>query len=270
MLRTLAAALALLTAALMTPPAPALAAAVAATPQMSRQESRDHDLFVQANTDFQQRGYSALARRLPALRQALDRMPADYGQLVEQAGQHVVRVSDPGDVLMMMVGLSAAAGKNGSGATGATALPNVYGDIALMLASEAVEARRYEEGISYLDRVLKVQPKNWLLLVEKAAALQGLGRWNDALVLADAALADDDMLMLLHRGPFHRRRGFSLIELGRLDEAKAAYEAALQIDPDDANAKRELEYIAELKGGALPTAPQVLSPLSLTPAPPIR
>ncbi|WP_292077593.1 MULTISPECIES: hypothetical protein [Brevundimonas] len=160
MLRILAAALALSTAALTTAPAPALAAAVADTPQMSRQEARAHDLFVQANTDFQRRGYPALARRLPALRQALDRMSADYGQLVEQAGQHVVRVTDPGDVLLMMVGLLAAAGKNGNGAKGATALPNVYGDIALMLASEAVEARRYEEGISYLDRALKVQPKN--------------------------------------------------------------------------------------------------------------
>ncbi|WP_312185297.1 tetratricopeptide repeat protein [Brevundimonas vesicularis] len=109
-----------------------------------------------------------------------------------------------------------------------------------------------------------------MLLVEKAAALQGLGRWDDALVLADAALADDDMEMPLHRGPFHRRRGFSLIELGRLDEAKAAYEAALKIDSDDANAKRELEYIAELKGGASPTAPPKISPLSPSPAPPTR
>ena len=181
MLRILAAALALSTAAMATAPAPALAAAVADTPQMSRQERQDHDLFVQANAEFQRRGYPALARRLPALRQALDRMPADYGQLVEQSGQHVVRVTDPGDVLIMMIGLSAAAAKDGGNAKGATALPNVYGDIALMLASEAVEARRYDEGIAYLDRVLKVQPKNWLLLVEKAAALQGLARWNDAL-----------------------------------------------------------------------------------------
>ncbi len=268
MLRILAAALALSTAAMATAPAPALAAAAADTPQMSRQERQDHDLFVQANAEFQRRGYPALAHRLPALRQALDRMPADYGQLVEQSGQHVVRVTDPGDVLIMMIGLSAAAAKDGGNAKGATALPNVYGDIALMLASEAVEARRYDEGIAYLDRVLKVQPKNWLLLVEKAAALQGLARWNDALALADAALADNDMLMVLHRGPFHRRRGFSLIELDRLDEAKAAYEAALEIDPEDANAKRELDYIAQLKAGAPPTAHQVISPLSPTPPPP--
>ena len=54
------------------------------------------------------------------------------------------------------------------------------------------------------------------------------------------------------------------------DRAKAAYEAALQIDPDDANAKRELEYISQLKAGAAPAAPQVVAPLSSTSARPTR
>ena len=270
MLKVLAAALSVLTAVITTGPATARTpAAAVATPQMSRQERQDHDRLMQANQDFQRRGYPGLARHLPALRQALDRMAADYGQVAEQDGQNVVRLTDPGDVVVMMIALSATAQKDGA-AKGATALPNVYGDMALMLASDAVEARRYEEGVAYLDRVLKAQPKNWLLLVEKAAALQGLGRWDEALALSDAALADNDVLMILHRGPFHRRRGFSLIELGRLDEAKAAYEAALQIDADDANAKRELDYISQLKAGAPPTPPQVIAPLSPTSAPPTR
>ena len=270
MLKIFVATLALSTVAMATRPATALAPAVAAaSPQMTRQERQDHDLFIRANGEFQRRGYPGLARHLPALRQALDRMPADYGQVAEQDGQNIVRLTDPGDVVVMMIALSATAQKDGA-AKGATALPNVYGDIALMLASDAVEARRYEEGVAYLDRVLKAQPKNWLLLVEKAAALQGLGRWDEALALSDAALADNDVMMVLHRGPFHRRRGFSLIELGRLDEAKAAYEAALQIDPDDANAKRELEYISQLKAGAAPAAPQVVAPQSSTSARPTR
>jgi tetratricopeptide (TPR) repeat protein len=260
MLKALAAALALSTAAMTAAPALALPTAAAEAPRMSRQETRDHELLMRANADFQRRGHAGLARHLPAMRQALDRMPSDYGQVVEQNGQHIVRVSDPSDVLIMMLAFAAASEKDGGSGGGATALPNVYGDIAMLLASEAVEARRYQDGIAYLDRGLKVQPKNWLLLTEKAAALQGLARWDEALALADAALADDDMLMVLHRGPFHRRRGFSLIELGRLDEAKAAYEAALEIDPEDASAKRELEYIAELKAGAPPTAPQVIAP----------
>lgn len=266
MLKVLATAAALATATMTAAPTQALATAIAAdAPEMSRQEKRDHDLFVRANTDFQRRGHSALARHIPALRQALDRMPADYGQVIDRDGQSIVRVSDPGDVLIMLVSFAAADDKGERRAGSATALPNVYGDIAMMLASEAVEARRYEEAIAYLDRTLKIQPQNWMLLSEKAAALQGLARWEEALTLADNALASPDILMVLHRGPFHRRRGFSLIELGRLDEAKAAYEAALELDPEDANAKRELEYIAQLKAGAPPTAPQVVAPLAPEP-----
>ncbi|WP_395942631.1 tetratricopeptide repeat protein [Brevundimonas sp.] len=266
MLKVLAAAMTLAIAAMTTTPAHALATAAAAdAPEMSQQEKRDHDLFVRANTDFQRRGHAALARHLPALRQALDRMPADYGQVANGDGQSIVRVSDPGDVLIMLVSFAAAHEKGEQPAGSATALPNVYGDITMMLASEAVEARRYEEAVAYLDRTLKVQPQNWMLLSEKAAALQGLARWEEALALADDALASSDLLMALHRGPFHRRRGFSLIELGRLDEAKAAYEAALELDPEDANARRELEYIAQLKAGAPATAPQVIAPFAPEP-----
>ena len=110
MLKILAAALAISTAVLTTSPALARPSASAAAPQMSRQERQDHDLFVRANTEFQRQGYPALARRLPALRQALDRMPADYGQAFEQDSQTVVRLTDPGDVLISMVAVSAAAG----------------------------------------------------------------------------------------------------------------------------------------------------------------
>ena len=262
MLKVLAAAAALATAAMTTGPALAVTAATAANaPEMSRQEKRDHDLFLRASADFQRRGHSALARHLPALRQALDRMPTDYGQVVEQDERTIIRVSDPGDVLIMLTALAASGSKMEQPGSGAAAMPNVYGDITLMLASEAVDARRYEEGIAYLDRTLKIQPQNWMLLSEKIAALQGLARWEEALALADDALASPDLLMLLHRGPFYRRRGFSLIELGRLEEAKAAYEAALELDPEDANAKRELEYIDQLKAGASPTEPQVVAPL---------
>lgn len=262
MWKALAAAALFATATIMSTPEPAVAAATAVpAPEMSHQEKQDHDLFLRASADFQRRGHSGLARHIPALRQALDRMPADYGQMVEQDGRTIVRVSDPGDVLIMLTALAASDEKRRQSPGGAAAMPNVYGDITLMLASDAVETRRYEEGIAYLDRTLKIQPQNWMLLSEKAAALQGLARWEEALTLADDALASPDLLMILHRGPFYRRRGFSLIELGRLDEAKAAYEAALELDPEDANAKRELEYIAQLKAGAPPTEPQVVAPL---------
>lgn len=55
------------------------------------------------------------------------------------------------------------------------------------------------------------------------------------------------------RAHLQRGRGFALTELGRLDEAEAAYNEALKIDPNDDRAKHELEYIAHLKAGGSPT-----------------
>jgi tetratricopeptide (TPR) repeat protein len=44
-----------------------------------------------------------------------------------------------------------------------------------------------------------------------------------------------------------RGLGMALIELGRLDEAKHAYERSLKIDPTSEVARNELEYIEDLK-----------------------
>jgi Flp pilus assembly protein TadD len=60
-----------------------------------------------------------------------------------------------------------------------------------------------------------------------------------------------------------RGRGFVLTELGRLDEAEAAYRESLKIEPDSERAKNELQYIARLKAGG-PSAPYALG---LTPPP---
>lgn len=269
MLRILAASLVLATAPLsVSAPATAQTAQLRAANFQTRQEVRDAQTYDRAIKDFQSRGYAGLTRHLPALRAAFDRMPDDYAQVVVQHETSVARLSGGGDVLLMMVMLSAPDDTGKSRA--AITLANVYGDIALLLASEAVEGRRYDEALAYLDRALKIQPANWLLLSEKIVALQGAQRWDEALALADEALDSDDILLTLHDDAFHRRRGFSLIELGRLDEAKAAYEAALAIDEDDANAKRELDYINKLQAGAPPTAINFVAPASTTPPQPLN
>lgn len=264
MLRILAASLVLATASLATAaPSRAYAVQTGGSPSQSPQERRDAAIYERAAQDFQERGYAGLANHLSALRAALDRMPTDYIQITEQDGTVVARLSDTSDILIMMIALAQPNDKGEARPAVATA--NVYGEIALILGSDAVERRRYDEAIAYLDRVLTIQPSNWQLLAEKAAALQGAARWTEALALADAALAEDDLLLALHKGPFHRRRGFSLIELGRLDEARAAYEAALEIDAEDSSAKAELDYITKLQSGVPATAVQIISPASPPP-----
>ena len=57
-----------------------------------------------------------------------------------------------------------------------------------------------------------------------------------------------------------RNRGYALTELRRLDEAQAAYEASLTLDPANALAENELRYIASLKAGAAPTKGVIFMP----------
>ena len=64
------------------------------------------------------------------------------------------------------------------------------------------------------------------LHANRAAALEALGQYDDALAAADDAIATTPKWP---RG--HSRRGSALARLGRVDEAKAAYEEALVLEP---------------------------------------
>src|SRR5262249_33450357 len=48
--------------------------------------------------------------------------------------------------------------------------------------------------------------------------------------------------------------GFVMIELGKLDEAERKFREALQLDPADAGAARELQYIEKLRAEAASAA----------------
>jgi len=85
-------------------------------------------------------------------------------------------------------------------------------------------------------------------------------RWAEALAAYDAALAavgDDDTKAkaLIMRG-----RGYVLTELNRLDDAEAAYNDSLKVDPGNTLALHELDYIKKLRAGQ-PEAPSGIRPL---------
>lgn len=216
--------------------------------QMSRTERGDLAIRDAAAADFNRLGFAGLTRHIPDLKSAWGRTPENY-TLIDQVGDnHIVRTKDLADILLVSGALKAAEG--GEHTVSVIQADNVYGDIAQFLGSEAIERHRYQEALVFLDRALAMQPANWALLNEKASALQGLQRWSEALETIDRAMATNDVMLILHRAPLLRRRGFSLIELGRLDEARDAYEASLAIDPDNEIAKGELAYITRLKAGA--------------------
>jgi tetratricopeptide (TPR) repeat protein len=228
---------------------------------LSVAEAEDLAVYDGAMAAFQTGGFEALGPWLPKLQRALDRAPASYPAIERIGDRVIVRASDLADALMLSaLAATGPAGSNSEGGVEVVTQSNVYPLVALMLGSVAVETQDYRRAIALLDRGLALQPMDRLLLTEKLTAMQGLGQWEEALALADAALASGDLLLSTHLASLHRKRGFSLIELGRLDEAEAAYRESLMTEPDNAAAKQELEYIAGLRRGRPRGAPEFVAP----------
>lgn len=107
----------------------------------------------------------------------------------------------------------------------------------------------YISALDYLERAASAAPTSASPRVEQGYVLNRLGRFQDgfatyenAVRLAERYTASSDQLP-----PALRGTGFSLIELGRLDEAEAAFRRSLEIDPDNALPLHELRYIEELR-----------------------
>lgn len=227
---------------------------------MSAQEAADLALLDTALESFSATGYRGLASHIPALRAALDRAPAIYPVLEKRDDLTIVRADDMAKGMMLMLLASGIGDEDGKSST-VVQHRNVYPTIALLLTSDAVERTDHAAALAFANRGLAMQPDHEMLLLEKGAALQGLGRFAEALALADEALANSDGIFRDYKpAPFHRRRGFSLIELHRLEEAKAAYLKSLETEPDNAVAKKELQYIADLMAGASKTGPVFVNP----------
>lgn len=102
-----------------------------------------------------------------------------------------------------------------------------------------------------LEQGLSLEPYHAQMLIELGHLLQVQQDWNAMLrTFADAetatAFAPEQVQDRLF-GRAKRGIGYALIELGRLDEAEAKFRECLRIDPDDAGAKNELEYIRQLR-----------------------
>ncbi len=243
-----------------TPPQDGGANIVIGGARLPRAEAQAQSAYEAAMRDYSRGSYAALRPHLARLRRALDNAPKTY-PAIEHAGRGrwIVRAEDMGQAIMRgaVASQMAESAEPGVRATVETG-PNIYPAIALMLGSEAVERHAYDEAIAFLDKGLALQPDYLPLTAEKMGAIQGQRRWADALAVGDAALQVSGLEGLLGSagvGLVQRRRGFSLIELNRLDEAQAAYEASLKSDPDSEVAKGELEYIAKLRAGAPPSTP---------------
>ena len=112
-----------------------------------------------------------------------------------------------------------------------------------------VDLHRVAEALPYLERAVAMMPFNAQYLCELGYAYGTLGNWEKALATFTSAVQYAEQLPAGVRtvilGRALRGEGFSLIELGRWDEAEAKFKKALALDPNDEMAKNELAYIAE-------------------------
>lgn len=97
-------------------------------------------------------------------------------------------------------------------------------------------------------------PKSKLQAAEEAVGLALASRWEEALAL------NDDLLERF--GPDEEtcnRRGKALLELGRLEDAEAAYEATHKLNSSNQIATRQLAKLSELRQAKAPVAPVSVS-----------
>lgn len=235
-------------------PAFAAPAAPTAAPAGS-QIARDQAAVDMAQKDFDEGAFVALARHVDALQRVLSDMPRPYSKSETQGGVLYYHADDLADFL----GHSTLGPPNGDPAIKSVVwVQQPYSRAAFLLGSYYNEMSRPEPALTALNAGLMAAPRDPRLLSEKGAALIVLRRFADALVVYSGGAALPGMAKLDH-ARFLRGEGFCLTELHRLDEAEAAYRESLKLEPGHGGAQHELAYIAGIRAGAKPTAPELLT-----------
>jgi tetratricopeptide (TPR) repeat protein len=97
---------------------------------------------------------------------------------------------------------------------------------------DLANAGNYSEALSDADQALALNATSLIPLIQanRAGILVELGRNNDAITAADAALSFKGNLTTLQSIAWFNK-GNALRNLGRLDDARAAYANATALDP---------------------------------------
>lgn len=226
-----------------------------------RRWETDGALTVKVVTQVRAAGIGAVKPHVKAMESALKAARALFAKPIIDAGTTVVLTDGKIETAAALV--AAASGKSGD----VVAMANPYPTLGILLGSYYVETGKFRDAVRVLDAALALSPlpKQRLgqtvpdLLNERGIAFGRLNQWKEALATYDTALKikqmDNTIRAMLHRG-----RGFTLIEMGRLDEAEAAYKKSLTLDRGNKIALNELKYIEGLRAGRQPTGSTLLVP----------
>jgi tetratricopeptide (TPR) repeat protein len=122
-----------------------------------------------------------------------------------------------------------------------------YSRACYLLAYIAVEQRDPRGALQALQRGLELEPDHPHLWCEMGHLLQLLRRHEDALECYGRAESARDWASPAQKGRALRGQGINLIDLGRLDEAEAALQRSLEVEPENPNALHELDYLERLR-----------------------
>ncbi len=112
-----------------------------------------------------------------------------------------------------------------------------------------------EEAEDYINKAIRMSPVNARYLSELGHIYHVKREWGKALTTflqaeEYASAYSPEEIKGLELARAMRGVGYSLIELGRLDEAEEKFRECLKLDANDIKSKKELEYIESLRNNA--------------------
>lgn len=236
-----------------------------ATASIVPEEADDQRAYDNAITAFATSSFPALRVYAPRMEEAMSHAPDCY-PLIEQRGDNIIiRAMDTNEYVALSVAAAATASTTQNRNIAIAQARNTYVNIALLLGSFANENHEFERAIAWLDRGLALQPRNQYLIMERVSALLALERHAEAYTAIETALNDPQMALTLDRARYQRNAGVVLIDLNRLDEAEAALNESIRLQPNNPGARAELAYIAQLRQGGPQRHTTITAPNAPTP-----
>ncbi len=181
---------------------------------------------------------AALGGMLPQLEAAAAHAP-DKPSLPEKCDGKLIVYSDN----MMDLILAGGVARKAAGVSTVVQHPLLpYARLDFVIGWTYFELNRRDGAADWYHKGLLNNPRDPLLASEYAGALAQAGRSADALAYVDTYMAENDDMRAPVRAAMLRRRGFALGELGRHQEAIAAYQDSLKDDPASEVAKKEIQW----------------------------
>jgi tetratricopeptide (TPR) repeat protein len=141
--------------------------------------------------------------------------------------------------------------KDASGKSNASSLIVAWADAYFLKGYALNELNQPADAKLALEQAVQLSPENATYLIELAEAYKLERNWDECYRMyqaaEDAAVFSPPQEQLTDRAQAKRGQAFVFVEQGKLDQAQKLLEECLKLNANDARAKKELDYIAQLR-----------------------